>query len=195
MKRISAVIILGSFAALAGCTAAEQGTEAKGLGGHGPAPKSEYDLANGCFALKPETLAKFTVATEAGYAAAGTAAEAARFFLKPTGLGSYMLYAADGALMSVAAGATPLDAGTVAPGAEPGPAADWTVAPAAKGRYTLTSLANGKALALGENDALVLADAPANFEFLRAGACKAFPEMPTGIAGKAFKGETGAPVI
>jgi hypothetical protein len=196
VKHIALMVAAAYLTALAGCTASsDPATEPKLDGAKGPAPKSQYDLANGCFALKPEALATFTTAAEAGYAATGAAADAARFYLKPTALGSYMFYAADGMLMSVAAGATPLDAGTVSPGVEPGPAADWAVEAKGKGRYTITSLANGKALALGEGNVLVLADAPANFEFLRAGACKAFPEMPTGIAADTFKGKVGKPVI
>jgi hypothetical protein len=195
VKHIAGVVAGVYLTALAGCAAPSDADEIKIAGGQGPAPKTQYDLAHGCFVLKPETLTAFTGAADSGYAATATAGDAVRFYLQATGLGSYMFYAADGTLMSVATGAAPVVADAVTTGTEPGPAADWTVAATAKGRYTITSLANGKALALGEGDALVLADEPATFEFLRAGGCTPFPEMPTGIAGATFKGSAKQPVI
>jgi hypothetical protein len=188
------VVVAFNLTALAGCSS--DATDATKIeGGQGPAPKTQYDLAHGCFVLKPEALATFTGTAETGYAATAAADSAVRFYLQATGLGSYMFYAADGSLMSVTTGAEPVIADSVTAGTEPGLAADWTVEATGKGRFAITSLANGKALALGEGDALVLADEPATFEFLRAGGCTPFPEMPTGIAGKTFKGSASKPVI
>lgn len=197
MKHIALAVAAVSLV-LVGCngSADAPADETKAAGGaRGPAPKTRYDLANGCFVLKPDTLATFTGASGEGYAATASASAALRFYMKPTALGSYMFHAADGTLLSVAAGAPPLGEDTVAAGTEPGLAADWTVDNVAKGRYTIVSLANGKSLALGEGKALVLADAPALFEFLPSANCTAFPEMPTGIAADTYKGKAGAPVI
>jgi len=178
---------------LAACGGAGQDDSDKAAGGFkGPPPRTIYDLANGCFVLKPAEGAAFAVSAGEGYAATGSAEEAVHFYMQATDLGSYMFYGADRSLMSVASDA-------VVSGDAPGLDADWSLEDPGtgkdKGVFSIRSLANGKALALGEGGAFVLADAPARFAFLPADGCTEFPEMPTGIAGKAFKQAAGAPVI
>lgn len=193
--KIQGVVLSLVVATLVGCGQAQEDPTKAANGSKGPPARTRFDLANGCFALKPADGARFAAVSGEGYAATATSDGAARFFMKATDLGSYMFYAQDGTLMSVSAGTAPLTSDAVVAGAEPGPDADWTVDTTSKGVFTITSLANGKALAVGEDDTLVLADAPAAFEFLRIAGCKEFPEMPTGIDGEAFKQAAGAPVI
>lgn len=193
--KIQGVVLSLVVATLVGCGQAQEDATKAANGSKGPPARTRYDLANGCFALKPANSARFTAASGEGYAATATSAGAAKFFMKATDLGSYMFYAQDGTLMSVAAGTAPVTTDAVVPGTEPGPAADWSVDTSSKGIYTIQSLANGKALAVGEDDTLVLADAPTAFEFLRIAGCTEFPEMPTGIDGQTFKQAAGAPVI
>ena len=188
------VILSLVIATLVGCGQAQEDPTKAAGGGKGPPPKTRYDLANGCFALKAAE-GGFAGVSGAGYAATASSNDAVRFFMKATDLGSYMFYAQDATLLAVSAGTAPVTTATVVQGAEPGPAADWTVDTTSKGVFTITSLANGKALAVGDDGALVLADAPAGFEFLRATGCTEFPEMPTGIAAATFKQAPGAPVI
>ena len=195
MKRTRGTVFVVCVGLLAACGEQLPGAS-EGDKGKGPAPRTRFDLANRCFTMKPAD-AKTYVAYAAegeGYVATGTAEQAIRFYMKPTDLGSYMFYGHDQALLSVAAGALPTDAQVVARGEEPGPAADWGFE-ADKGSYSIRTISGEQALALAEDGALVLAEAPAPFKFEPANGCTEFPEMPTGIAGKTFKGKTGAPVI
>jgi len=192
--KIQGVVLSLVVATLVGCGQAQEDPSKAAGGGKGPPVKTRYDLANGCFALKAADGA-FAGFSGEGYAATAASGDAIKFFMKATDLGSYMFYGQDGTLMSVEAGTAPVTTDAVVPGTEPGPAADWSVDMASKGAFTITSLANGKALAVGEDGALVLADAPTAFEFLRIAGCKEFPEMPVGIAGETFKQPAGAPVI
>jgi hypothetical protein len=201
VKRIAVAVVAGSVVLLAACgqstPSGDAGDGDKAVGGvPGAPPKTQYDLANGCFALKPESVATFAAYAGEGYAAsAGDSISAIHFFMKATGLGSYMFSAQDGQLMTAVAGALPTDAPTLAPGTEPGPDADWAIEASDKGIYTIRSLATGHALAVGADNALVLADAGSTFEFLPSRGCTEFPEMPTGIEAAAFKQAAGQPVI
>jgi hypothetical protein len=190
------VVLSLVLAMLVGCApTAQEDNKTAANAGKGPPPRTRFDLANGCFALKPAAGAAFTAVSGEGYAATATSANATRFFMKATDLGSYMFYGQDGSLMSVSAGTEPVTTDAVVAGTEPGPDADWSVDTTSKGVYTIQSLANGRALAVAEDGALVLADAATAFEFLRIAGCKEFPEMPTGIAAETFKQAAGAPVI
>ncbi|MGH6784663.1 MAG: hypothetical protein ACREBP_08590, partial [Sphingomicrobium sp.] len=162
MKRIAEAGLVVSLSLLAACGQSVPSPDAdKAAGGvKGPPAKTRYDLANGCFALKPADSARFTAVNGEGYAATATSGDATRFFMKATDLGSYMFYGQDGNLMSVEAGTAPVTSDAVVPGTEPGPAADWSIDMPGKGRFTVTSLANGKALAVAADGALVQADSP-----------------------------------
>jgi hypothetical protein len=146
------------------------------------APKSRYDLANHCYALKSLADDAFVIRAGAGYAAtAATPADAERFYMKPTALGKYLFHAADASLLaSSGSGIGRLDV--------PSDATNWTIESPAEGQYTVVLESEGQALATAGAGQLVLAAAAGRFSFVPAGACTAYPEMGTGIAGETFKG-------
>ena len=106
------------------------------------------------------------------------------FFLKATALGSYMLY---GRARDYLARDS---AGNVAPAADSGPNANWTV----------TVQGNSFRLALGDRvlsvdgaGRLVLTGAPgpgSQFSMEKASGCAPFPEIETGVTGAPSKGST-----
>jgi microsomal dipeptidase-like Zn-dependent dipeptidase len=102
-------------------------------------PKTKYDFANRCFQLGDQP-----------------------FFFKATGLGTYMLYAQDGTLVSVDGRRT-----------QPGPSAEWAAA-LRDGRLTLTSTATGQQLG--------------TFTPTPATGCTPYPDAEVGATGKPFKG-------
>jgi hypothetical protein len=193
VKRTRGTVVVACLGLLAGCGEQLPGASA-GDSGKGPAPRTQFDLANRCFVMKPAGAKTYIAYSGEGYVASGTLDEAIRFYMKPTDLGSYMLYGQDRGLLSVAVGTLPTDAPTVARGEEPGPSADWAFA-ADKGIYSIRTLSGEQALALAEDGVVVLAEAATPFKFEPASGCTEFPEMPTGIAGKAFKQDAGKPVI
>ena len=55
--------------------------------------KTPYDFANGCYALKSVVNSSFIMSAGPGYdATAQDLSEASAFFMKPSGLGTYLLY-------------------------------------------------------------------------------------------------------
>lgn len=96
---ILAVVIGGATAGLLSARAAgRRATVAR--------PQSVFSLANRCVALKSVGSGRFIVAqtgTSTYAADAPTKASASRFFLKATGLGTYLLYDERAGLLSVGA--------------------------------------------------------------------------------------------
>jgi microsomal dipeptidase-like Zn-dependent dipeptidase len=154
----------------------------------GPSP---YALANRCFALRALTVARFVdLAGGGGYeAAAANRSQAVPFFLKPTALGTFMLYDRGGELLAVGAGQGGQGAAVTRTGA-PGPSAQWRPAVSPGGAFTLTSTADGDELAVASaSGALVLAPAGSagrsgRFRFLADRRCATFPEAQVGAFGR-----------
>ena len=82
---------------LAACGATERSAPAPAL----VAKADRYALANGCFAIRSP--AGYVVAGASGVALDGAAAAATPFFLKATGLGTYVFYAPDRRYLSLPA--------------------------------------------------------------------------------------------
>src|SRR4051812_19842639 len=147
MKHAPAV--LATLAALAGAAPAMAADNAR------------YALANGCYTLT----------------SGGQPIGPGPFFMKPTALGSYMLYTKDRKFFAKTGAAT---VGTVA---EPGPDADWVVE-GGSGAFTLSVggsklTATGPVLTLGKGS---------TFDLLaRTDGCATFPESSTGVTGAASK--------
>src|SRR4051794_38569071 len=80
-------------AALAAVLALAGGAPAAGRG------VAAWDLANRCFALRSASTNKYVAAAGDGYRADGARAAAALFFLKPSGLGTYLPFDQGGLLM------------------------------------------------------------------------------------------------
>jgi microsomal dipeptidase-like Zn-dependent dipeptidase len=188
------VAVLAALLLLAGC--GDQGSTYGSTAGTGngvppPAqlPKTRYDLANGCFALKSISAKTYAVhgADGAYKASSPNVAGAEPFFMKPTALGKYLFYAKDKSFLAV-------DGAAVGSAPAPSDAADWTIDTDASGNYTVFSASAGKALALAAGgDDLVLVgsadDSLAKFGFDPATGCAEFPEAQVNATGTPYKGK------
>lgn len=154
-------------------------------------PKTRYDLANGCYALKSVAANAHAVGEGTGYAATSAAlAGAEPFFMKPTALGKYLFHAKDKTLLAVSGS----EVGTAT---APSDAANWTIDTVASGIFTVASESAGKALAVEPGTGkLILADAAAQFRFAPTTGCTPYPEMPVDVEGETYKGRgVDKPVI
>jgi len=185
---LAAGVGLGLGLGLGGCHSSSSVNGDGGSTAPRSAPKTRYDMANGCYTLK--SLATGAPATRDGdgYRATPTASSTAEaFYLKPSALGSYLLHAPDQTLLAV-------NGTAVARASAPSPVTDWTVDTVAEGRYTLVSIGSGQALAVApESGQLVMVDAASagassQFGFVPASGCTPYPEMPVDMVGEAYKG-------
>ncbi|TAJ55038.1 MAG: peptidase M19 [Nevskiaceae bacterium] len=180
---LSAWLWLGAVLLLAACGSSDESLSPTPPS---PVPKTRYDMANGCYALQAVANAGYALREESGAysCAAGDAAEATRFFMKPTALGKYLFYAEDRSMLALAGGGT--EVGSVL---APGAAADWTVDLDPDGDYSVYSESAGRYLALNDADGrLVLATEPGKFQFVPTEGCMAFPEISVDAEGEPFKG-------
>lgn len=158
-----------------------------------PATITRYSIAQGCFALKARDTAALALRdANGGYSLYSPNSlqklKGTPFFMKPTALGRYLLYADDRTMMA-AFGNT---VGSTAPDA-PADAADWTVDKGDDGAFTLFSEAAGRALAVRHDGRLVLDQAvkgaaSQQFDFVPADGCTPYPEITVNIHGEPFKG-------
>jgi len=132
--------------------------------------EARYALANGCYDLRSDALGK-TVAADAG-----------PFRMQATALGKYLLYGKRRDFLT----ADP--DGRVAPAGSPSEQADFRVD--ARGTAFTLTLPSGKALATGAGGALVVADAPGAFSFVKADGCATYPEDTTGVSGEPTRGDS-----
>ncbi|HLL87235.1 MAG TPA: hypothetical protein VK387_07985 [Thermoleophilaceae bacterium] len=120
-----------------------------GVPGGGPTgtsartPTTRYSLANGCYALRSVARDRFTLKRDGGYhASAATVGGAERFDLKPTRLGSYLLYDRNRRLLAIDV------LGRVAPAPKASKAADWNVTGRRSTGFGLRNRREGESLAL-----------------------------------------------
>jgi microsomal dipeptidase-like Zn-dependent dipeptidase len=147
---------------------------------------STDSLANRCVVIRSETSGRFVAVGQDGYSAQATSrARATRFFVKPSGLGTFMLYDRGAKLMSAGAHHRVMRA-TVA-----GPQSEWA----------LQQRADGSSLSIRSTAArrLLTEVSPAGSLILRSGGgtpfilvsdagCTPFPEALVGASGNPFKG-------
>ncbi|MCD6016489.1 MAG: hypothetical protein K0R88_2573 [Solirubrobacterales bacterium] len=156
----------------------------------GRALGSEFALANRCLAIVSRATGDRVVATADGYRAAPEA-DPARFFFKPTGLGTYMLSDQDGKLLSL--GDPAAAGGAVVRSTAPGPAAEWAPALRSKRVARFRSTVDRTSLAVDHASGALVAVATdpgrsGRFELKPTGNCRRYPEASPGAAGKPFKG-------
>jgi hypothetical protein len=121
-------------------------------------PPTRYSLVHGCYALKKAIDGK-------------TLGGAGRIRMQATALGRYLLYRPDGTFLAAQ------EDGSVAPAAEPSPAADWRVRRAGpRGLFRLDPQ-SGKLPIL-------------SVRFVRAKRCAVFPEAALDARGKPKRGST-----
>lgn len=154
------------------------------------APKTRYDLANRCFALQALDGGQYLVRSGSGYAAtAANVADAERFYLKPTALGDYLIYAKDRALLAA-------NGSAVTTASAPSNDSNWTLDAPTPGHYTITLKSSGNALVAAADGALSLGSAASEFAFVSAEGCTAYPEISDDIVGETYKGRgVNRPVV
>src|SRR5258705_5780956 len=130
---------------------------------------TRYSLANGCYTLTGPD----------GRAVGG----ADRVRMQATALGRYLLYRPDRRFVAAQPD------GSVSPADAPSPAADWRVAEAGGGTFTLSPVsAGGRVLAAGPGGAGALGDPAtagdaAHLRFARADGCAVYPEAQLDATG------------
>ena len=156
---------------------------------HKHARRSQTVLANRCFALRSVGRGRFVAASGASaYRATKKRLRGAgRFYLKPTDLGTYMVYDRGGKLMTASGSSGVGRTGT------PGPPAEWRPLRRGARAFAIRSTAQRRDLAATRNGGLMLVPAgsggrASRFAFVRSRGCKAFPEAQVGARGKTFKG-------
>jgi microsomal dipeptidase-like Zn-dependent dipeptidase len=149
--------------------------------GAAAASDSVYSFADQCRTLQVGGSA--VTRTALGYGVKG--GPATSFYMKASGLGTYLLYGSDRSL--VAAG--PLGLGVIAT-SQPGPSGDWRLQPAGEG-FTFANVTNGRSLAVNALGQLVQsAGQGATFVPQPAGGCANFPEIGTNATGTPWTGAT-----
>jgi microsomal dipeptidase-like Zn-dependent dipeptidase len=143
----------------------------------GASAATRYSLANGCFGLRAVSRDRFVAKETDSYrASARTAEGAARFYMKATRLGSYLLYDSDRQLLAADAD------GRVVPAERASEAADWEVRESG-GSFTLENRQAEKSLAVNKSGRVVLASDPTVFSFEETTGCSAYPEIEVNAEG------------
>lgn len=180
--------LLASFVVLAGCgKSASNGIDGGngiGSGPMSPVPKNEYQMANGCYAVQSVASNQYALRQANGsyqFAAADTDG-ATPFFMKPTGLGTYLLFAEDQSFPAASGGA-------VGSTDAPSEAAEWSVAPQGED-YSVYSATAALFVVEGDSgNALLNADGAASaFRFVPVAGCEIYPELTANAEGPSFKG-------
>jgi hypothetical protein len=144
--------------------------------------KARYALVHGCYALQSAATGKYVVKSGGGYAATAAAPAAAEAFrMQATALGRYLLYGKASDFLAADA------LGEVVTAADPDANADFTVDVKDKA-FSVVLDAQKKSLATDGAGKLVLADAPAAFDFVKSSGCATFPEIGTQVTGEPYKG-------
>jgi microsomal dipeptidase-like Zn-dependent dipeptidase len=143
-------------------------------------PPSRYSFAGQCMELRigDGAVARSTL----GYAVRPGPGEP--FYMKASALGSYLLMAANGALLA----AGPLD--TVGEAPQGSPAADWELRESGGGFFTFVNVGSGRSLAVDGLGRVVQAGQGATVEPRPTQGCAAFPEIGLNATGTPWAGET-----
>lgn len=159
------------------------GLTASGDAAARPAVDAPRVLANRCFAMRAAGNGRYVAAGGTTYAATAVdSAVATPFYLKPTGLGTYLLY--DRARGMVADGGD-----TVTRATTPGPPAAWRITAAGSGGFEVRSTVDGRQVTVTRSGALRLVPPTAHtaggrFGFVGRSGCARYPEAGVDAAGR-----------
>lgn len=190
MRTTANFVTVSAVALLAACGNSQGPSGAAGAGAAptpvtpSVTPVDKFSMANGCYALRSLATGQHAVKSGTGYRANSPLAGAEAFYLKPTALGKYMLYARDKSLLAASGSAVT----TTTTLGEP---VDFTVEQLGEGRYTLASASAAQAVTTAADGTLTLATGPGTFDFIPTTGCTPFPELTDDVVGTTFKG-TGA---
>ena len=160
-----------AVAAVAAVAAAAASTGAFGARSINPVqrPGRRLDqLANGCFSLRSGRLV--VVLRRGGYGLARRGSTP--FYLKPTGLGTFLVFDRGAGLLATSGRAH-----------DPGPQTEWAIAPS-RGSFTIRATGGGGYLGAG----LRLGPTAAHFALTHARGCRVYPEAQVGAFGAPFSG-------
>jgi microsomal dipeptidase-like Zn-dependent dipeptidase len=148
---------------------------------------SRFALANHCWTMSSRRSQGFLQPLRIRYRQGRSRANAARFYLKPTRLGAYLIYDEGRKLMTASSRSSVSRLGHV------GKRAVWAVKRARSGGFHIVSVVNGRRLAVIRDSRLELSGGKRSgrateFEFAPAHGCKRYPEARTGARGRPFKG-------
>jgi hypothetical protein len=159
-----------------------------------PDESSVFALANGCYAISPDTGAEFITATSSGEAfdlSAKRTEDASRFLLRPSDLGKYLLYDENGGYL-VADGLslrrqTALTSdisevnGKVVVQDRLQSEGEWQLLAAANGRFLLQHIKTGNYI--GADGSMVPEADAARLSFVEQADCATFPELSLNATG------------
>ncbi len=172
--RLLAFAGLVSMLFVAGCGSSDSTTASA-------PPDARYALANQCFALRAGGDGSFVRRQGSSYVADASGIDAAEpFYLKPTALGSYMLYDRSGEFLAASGSG-------VTAAAAPSDDADWTVDTDADGNFLMSLPTSGAALSIAA-PSLSMSGTASPVSFVAASGCTAFPEVEVNSTGTPFKG-------
>ena len=154
-------------------------------------------LANRCLAVASRADGRYlAIAGRAGYRAATVRSRATPFYLKPTGLGTYLIFDREARLLSVL---TSGGAATVGREAAPDANSEWSIRHAGGGGYAIVSAASHLALTVSGTGLELQPPAPGRsppaagrFEFAASRGCRDYPEAEVGAFGTPFRGASAA---
>ena len=138
------------------------------------AEQTRHSIVGGCYALEAPGGGFVSKAGGVYSADAAGVGAAERFRLQATDLATYLLYDRDRQFLAARAGES-------AAAAEPSPEAEWKVAEAGGGGFTMRNLATGDALAFGDAGAL---------DLVRARGCVDYPEITHSTRGRPSGGDS-----
>jgi microsomal dipeptidase-like Zn-dependent dipeptidase len=151
-------------------------------------------LANRCFALRSGRRATFVrVNGASSYSADASRAHATPFYLKPTGLGTFLVFDRRAGLLSVTSAS---GSDSVGRALMPGQSTEWTVAHLKGSDFVMTSTSNHLALADSKSSRTLELIRPGarraprseRFKFAIDRGCLDYPEAQVGAFGNTFKG-------
>jgi hypothetical protein len=144
---------------------------------------TDADLANGCFVIRSQASGGFVSATADGYRADSSRLLATRFYLKPSGLGTYLPFDQGSRLVGAR--------GTSDVGRDqtPGPATEWSLPRISNDTFALRSTSTGRRIGVTPSGSLVQTDGGGTaFALVAEQGCTVFPEAELNATGKPFRG-------
>jgi len=159
-----------------------------------PDESAVFAVANGCFAISPDTQAGFITAATTGESydlSAGQAEDASRFLLRPSDLGKYLLYDENGGYLvsdgltlqrqSALAFDTRRVNGEVVIEDRMQSEGEWQLDAASNGRFKLQHIKSGTYI--GPDGAMVAEAEAAELTFAEQTDCAVFPELSVDATG------------
>lgn len=152
---------------------------------------ARYGLANACYAMQSDATHGYVHRSGDAWVADGsTIAEAEPFYMKPSGLGTYLLYTSDSSFLTANPAAGSLSVTTARTAS---PDSDWTVNTDQTGAFVLNLPSPSVSLVASSTHQLGLAQGASGgnagrFSFQSTKGCADFPEIEVDSTGTPFTG-------